>query len=336
MELAYVGPSRLRVRMNAPGTGYLLVIAGDSTLVYLPPYQQAQVLSTDQARATMGTAPVAGLPDVFRNPLGYYQILPGHTLESRIVGDDTLAVDGAPVDCFVLEAAYDSVLAPGDSTARTSPHRLWIDKQRFLVLRDHYEVSRRNPAGGEPMLFRQTTTYRVARSNEALPDSLFAIALPAGARRVERFEAPQPPQAPDPTGRIAAEFALSDLSGRKHTLSALRGKVVLLDFWATWCGPCRLELPRIQKLHRELSAKGLVVLAINCGESADVAGAFTKKYAYTFPVLLDRTQKVQGQYGVDAIPAVFVLDRKGRISGHLVGVREESDLRAALTRAGLR
>jgi len=119
------------------------------------------------------------------------------------------------------------------------------------------------------------------------------------------------------------------------TLSKLRGKVVLLDFWATWCGPCRIEMPRVEKLHQEFKGKGLIVLGVNLREAPERARAFMKKNGYTFGSLLDAKAEVADRYQVDGIPTLLVIDRKGQIAAHFVGVREEQDLRDALKKAGL-
>jgi len=135
-------------------------------------------------------------------------------------------------------------------------------------------------------------------------------------------------------GTEASDFTLKDLDGKEVALKELRGTVVLLDFWASWCGPCRMELPHIEKLHREFKDKGLVVLGVN-NEPPETARAFVKKKEYTFPTLVDADRGVANRYQVTGIPAVFVIDKDGKIVAHYVGLRSEADLRAALRRAGL-
>ncbi len=130
------------------------------------------------------------------------------------------------------------------------------------------------------------------------------------------------------------DFTLKSLTGEKVTLSDLRGKVVLIDFWATWCGPCRRELPTIEKLHREYEDKGLVVLGINDEESG-TAKKFLAKNEYRLPVLMDSKKEVARAYGTRAIPTVIVVDKDGVVRAHFVGGRSEDELRAALKGAGL-
>lgn len=122
----------------------------------------------------------------------------------------------------------------------------------------------------------------------------------------------------------AREFNLKDLDGKNWRLSDLRGKVVLINFWATWCPPCRKELPSLERLWRLLGSDNFVVLAIDVGEDADTVFAFTGMLepAPTFPILLDRDSAVLGNWLVKGLPTTFVLDKKGRIVYRAVGGRE--------------
>ena len=135
-------------------------------------------------------------------------------------------------------------------------------------------------------------------------------------------------------GQPAANFTLSDLSRRSYSLGSLRGRVVMLNFWATWCGPCREDMPQLQALHQELSPRGLVLLGVN-SESPDRAGDFLRQNQYTFPNLVDEGGRVADQYQVGAIPTAVIIDRQGRIASYLVGLHSQRTLRAALGRAGL-
>ena len=128
---------------------------------------------------------------------------------------------------------------------------------------------------------------------------------PAGAKTV-------------PTGEPAPSFSLEDLDGDQISLADQRGKVVLVDFWATWCGPCLQELPHIQQLHEEYRERGLVVLAISTDSQKEKVLPFVDKEGYTFPVLYADSQ-VQAAYGVRGIPAVYLIDRQGMMRFQTVG-----------------
>jgi peroxiredoxin len=140
---------------------------------------------------------------------------------------------------------------------------------------------------------------------------------PAGeaqaAARVSKGIAPQ-------IGYTAPDFELTDLEGRMHRLSDLRGQVVLLNFWATWCGPCRIEMPTLQAMHEDYGGADFALLAVAGDlEGAQVVRPFIRRLGLTFPALLDARGDVQDQYFVNALPMSFLLDRHGVVVYKLVG-----------------
>lgn len=107
------------------------------------------------------------------------------------------------------------------------------------------------------------------------------------------------------------DLVLYDLKGTPSKLSDYRGVVVVLNFWATWCGPCRLELPELQKLHNRLGGKGLVVLAVNVDTYKQVVPAFVERMKLSLPVFVVEPQ-VEQQLGISTIPFTLILDKEGR------------------------
>ncbi len=120
-------------------------------------------------------------------------------------------------------------------------------------------------------------------------------------------------------GQPARAFSLPDTEGHTVSLEQFAGQVVLLDFWASWCGPCREALPVTQTLHQRYAQQGLVVLGINQGESQSVVADFVRDNGYTFPMLLDTAQRVGDDYRVRGIPTVILIDRDGIIRHVRVG-----------------
>jgi peroxiredoxin len=124
----------------------------------------------------------------------------------------------------------------------------------------------------------------------------------------------------------AADFTLQDINGKKVTLSDYRGKVVLLEFWATWCPPCRASIPGLEKIHKAYKNKGLVVLAVSLDEGAwDSVKSFMTDYGITYTVLKG-TDEVASQYHVRTIPMLLILDKEGRISKRYLGFGMDEDL----------
>jgi thiol-disulfide isomerase/thioredoxin len=109
----------------------------------------------------------------------------------------------------------------------------------------------------------------------------------------------------------APALELADLEGRAHRLADYRGKVVLVNFWATWCAPCREEMPSIERLREALAGRPFVVLAVNVGEGGRVAGDYMKTMPHGFTVLLDRDGSTAKAWGARILPATFVLGPDG-------------------------
>lgn len=135
--------------------------------------------------------------------------------------------------------------------------------------------------------------------------------------------------------RAKADFTLTDIEGKTWTLSALRGKVVLVNFWATWCPPCRKEMPDLETLSKQFKDQGLIILAIS-DEDASKVKPFISEHQYTYPILLDPGRKINTLYLVDGIPKSFVYDRKGKLVAQAIDMRTMGQMLTMLKAAGLR
>lgn len=124
---------------------------------------------------------------------------------------------------------------------------------------------------------------------------------------------------PPLVGGPAPGFKLDRLNGTSVKISEYRGKVVLLNFWATWCKPCIKEMPEIEAAYNLYKEKGLVVLAVNFGEDTDDAASFSRHGKLSFPVLLDRKVKVAEQYRVVSLPVTYFIDQMGIVREQVFG-----------------
>jgi len=115
------------------------------------------------------------------------------------------------------------------------------------------------------------------------------------------------------------DFTLPLLNGTNITLSQFKGKVVFLNFWATWCGPCRSEMPSIEAVYQNLKNKGLEILAVNLGDSKNKVSSFMNEYKLSFTAVLDEKDITGSYYNVRAIPTTYIIDRRGLIIARLVG-----------------
>lgn len=144
--------------------------------------------------------------------------------------------------------------------------------------------------------------------------ALAQMTLPELSHELNRVEPPK--KAPD--------FGLDDMDGERHSLADYKGKVVILNFWATWCPPCRREIPSMEAIHNAFRDEDFAILAINEWETEDHVFAFTGQLAVdpTFPILFDKESEVAQDYGVKGLPTTVFLDKKGRIVYRAVGGRD--------------
>lgn len=166
--------------------------------------------------------------------------------------------------------------------------------------------------------------------------SLFILALSAGWIAYTAASAPQSTQgripAPRP-GFLAPDFELSALDGTTVRLSELAGKPVVINVWASWCPPCKAEMPAIESVWKEYRTKGLVVLAVNATnqDSLDAAASFVNQQGITFPVLLDLDGSTGRQYQVQALPSTYFISKDGTVMDVMVGgPMSEAYLRAQI------
>jgi len=125
----------------------------------------------------------------------------------------------------------------------------------------------------------------------------------------------------------APDFSLQDMDGNQHSLKDFRGKVVIINFWATWCPPCRAELPSMNRGWAKIKDQGIVMLAVNVGEDEYTIFSFQGDYPIDFPVLLDLKGEVINDWPILGLPTTFVVDKQGKLVYRAVGGREwDSDV----------
>ena len=125
----------------------------------------------------------------------------------------------------------------------------------------------------------------------------------------------------------AIDFKLKDLNGKELSLSDLKGKKVFLNFWATWCPPCKAEMPEIEKLYQETKDSDLVIVAVEIGEPLDTVKSFIDSNKYNFKVLLDSDQSVSSKYGITSIPTSYFIDTDGNIISKRVGAMNIDEMK---------
>jgi|GEM_PF-6339223 len=137
---------------------------------------------------------------------------------------------------------------------------------------------------------------------------------------------------PVPIGSPAPDFTVTDMNGHPVKLSSFHGRPVLIDFWATWCVPCREGLKETERLS---SAKGLQVMAVSDDENA-VIKDFMKQNHYKMPAFHDEGEKAQAAYNVEAIPVTAIVDSNGRLQSYMLGLHDPKEVEAALAKVGVK
>jgi thiol-disulfide isomerase/thioredoxin len=125
-----------------------------------------------------------------------------------------------------------------------------------------------------------------------------------------------------PSRTTPPHFSGSTVDARHVSMTALRGKVVLVNFWASWCLECRPEMPVLERLHRELAPQGLAVVGVNAREKKEAVSRYAKELGLTFPLVLDPDGEISALYGVVGLPATFLVGRDGPAVGLAIGSRE--------------
>jgi len=324
------GKGRIRDEVTSgPGRG-MTVSNGRETVTYNAQIGQ-YTRRKGNADSTGGRAPGLGLGGALIS--GFAGVATG-VVAVRRLPNEVVELDGGKRDCLVLDVTYER---PEERSQVTEdPRRYWIDGRTQLVLRVRTRLKADAPQLGGKVEREETISFRRARAAPVLADSLWAFRPPPGSREVSEFSAGREDPGAAFTGKPAIDFSLNDLKGRSHSLKNLRGKTVLLDFWATWCGPCRITMPQVAKIHAEYKDRGVEVMSINVGESAKKAGDYIARNGYGFTTLLDTDRQVSTRYQINGIPTLVVIDAAGQVSDYLVGARDDVALRAALKKAGVK
>jgi peroxiredoxin len=164
-------------------------------------------------------------------------------------------------------------------------------------------------------------------SGESEPDM-------SGLSWITRYSV-DPAQNPQ-VGEPAPDFEFEDDEGHTASLSDFRGKVVLLNFWATWCVPCASEMPFIQQVYDEQEGEGLVVLLVNLGDSASAVTGFLDQHGLSLPILLNPNSELVGRYNIEYIPTTFFIDENGVIQYIEVGAfQSKEEIESILSQLGI-
>ena len=307
------GTKKLHIEYKGPQVSMSLISNGETTWTYLASdktYTKVDAVESSGGEEEEGAAENDNLlTTIYQMVVTRYASMDSGSLHSELEGEQEVKTTDGKQRCWVMVTQLPNQV-----------QKSWISEETYLVLRS--EIT----GPGRTKLTSSLKRFNLEKQDEA--DFTF---VPSGkVKLVDELSVFR--SSASFIGRPAADFALKDLDGQQVQLSELHGKVVVLDFWATWCPPCRRELPAINKLAEEERGKDVVVLGIN-NEGKGTVKNFNKKYQYNFTTLEDSGGKVQRNYRASSIPNVFIIGKDGVILRHFVGTREEQELRAAILQA---
>jgi thiol-disulfide isomerase/thioredoxin len=224
---------------------------------------------------------------------------------------------GKSIECRVLEVVYNRERwKPEERTIK-----YWIDAKRLLILKE--EFAQFQGRGVNSVVWHWVYTVDSVKLNQPPPQWLIDHSKVSIAH-------PQP--RPEWVGRGAPDFNLLDLDGHPVRLSSMRGKIVLLDFWATWCGPCRNEMPTVEKIANEYKGKALETYGIS-DEKPSIVKDYLSSNQWNLRVLVDPERNTYDQFQVAGIPALIIIGPDSRVLSYYTGEQSEQSIRSVIDRA---
>jgi thiol-disulfide isomerase/thioredoxin len=224
----------------------------------------------------------------------------------------TADVEGTP--CHVLtKAVVRTMETPRGKQEISQKQHLYVGVKDLLPRRSLFEIS--GSRGGS----RSQATARHLRVNQPFTEESFFVATPAGFAEKLVTETEVNARGLMSFGSAAPEWKLPDAQGKEHALADYRGKIVVLDFWATWCGPCLKAMPGMQQLHEKFKERGVVVIGIDTNDDGKLAADYMKQKNYTYQLLLHGEKLTE--YNPKALPTLYVIGKDGRIVHAEVGYR---------------
>jgi len=321
-------PGKLRIESTAPGLALLTVSDGETTWVCVNK-ECTKVPAASGPATMMGTTGI-GMPDLSRMQENV-----------KTLRQETIDIDGQKHECWVVESRVAEMSLPTPQNIKMEIKMVdlvataWIDKKLLIDLQS--TAAAKIQVNGKPgMELQEKAVKKNLKIDEPIADSLFTFTPPPGAKEVQEIAILGGGNAaPDLTGKEAPAFEVKGLDATPYSLTALKGKFVLLDFWATWCSPCRMSMPILDRLNEEFKDQGLVIIGVDVEEEHDVVEAFVKKSPTAYPTVLSGDSGILRAYHVAGYPTFVLIGRDGKVLAYQVGFGGEALLRAMLEKAGL-
>ena len=324
--VALHNPGKARIDLQLGGGGSLLVSDGDTTWTYRPSTKAYTKVAA--AQTAEGTAANLAVLDV----LGFF----ADTKTTKTARQESITIDGTVYDCWVLTSSVKLPAQAGmGGQVSDGVMTSWVDKKLLFEVQEEIAYTVKvAPANGAAPLEYRSKIIQVAHNlkvDQPVDGTLFAYTPPPDARE----QAPQIAGRVDLTGKDAPSFRGVSLDGKVYSSEELKGKPVLLDFWASWCGPCRESFPFMNELQSALAGKGLHILAVSVDKTAEEARGFLARYPAKFATALDTAGACPAAFRVEGMPSSYIIGRDGVVRAVHVGFRggDKAEIRRQLDEA---
>jgi TonB family protein len=326
-------PGKTRVETESTIVpGFTMVSDGEWTWMYNPSSKQYT-----KTGAALGPVAVMSsmLPPGMVDLSAISNMTSSLTKAAKVVREENIDVEGKVHPCWVLQMNLDNVPVPTANATLGMIITLWIDKE--LGLNIQTDISSKGqtpttaPASMQLSIHQKTIGLKV---DEPIDSSLFTFVPPADAKEVTTLSLPGASRV-DLSGKQAPAFEVKALDGTPYSLSSLKGKTVLLDFWASWCAPCRAAMPALEALNSKYKDRGLVILGIDVGENRQTVEAFLKSTPFSYPAILGTESEIANLFQVTGYPTFVLIDPSGKIVANQMGYSSEAALNLMLSRSGL-
>ncbi len=258
-----------------------------------------------------------GLSPAESGIVGFLRQLGEKLASGGVQAQQTIDVGYGPVNCVVIVGPPPRHRLDPAMQEQTT---YWIDEERKVLVREEYLMRSRFPE--HRFENRRTTTY-ATELNTSFPDSLFKFVPPNDAKQVAEIE-----NGPvELTGKVAPPLKLKSLDGKDFDLATLRGQPVLVDFWETWCMPCRESMPRLAKRYEDFKSKGLAFVSVSKDEYSPDAARFVAKYKYSWLQIADPNAETEANWGTSAIPLLVLIGKDGKVLIESEGFDEKEDVK---------